>query len=57
MAGAALCREGAILLSALVGVGVSSLSGVGDCDSCCGHCCCGALPVAGLCSQGLEPLL
>lgn len=27
----------------------SSLSGVGDCDSCCGHCCYGALPIVGLC--------
>ena len=41
--GAALCREGAILLSALVGVGVFSLSGVGECDSCC------SIAVVGLC--------
>ena len=53
-----LCvARGGFYFLPLVGGGVSSLSGVGDCDSCCGHCCCGALPIAGLCSQGLASLL
>ena len=36
VAGAALCCDGGFCFLPFVGVGVSTLSGVGDCDSCCG---------------------
>ena len=38
VAGAALCCDGGFCFLPLVEVGGSSLSGVGDCDSCCKLC-------------------
>ena len=57
VAGAALCREGAILLSALGRGGVPPCRVPGTAILVASFACCGALPFVGLCFQGLASLL